>query len=393
MNRSVDLALAIACALATTLIVLLSPFVEPARIGLGLVFVLFLPGYVLVAALYPRKDDLDLVERLALSLGLSIAVVPLIGLGLNYSPWGIRLNPILAFVTLFIVLAAGVAMYRRLMLPSDEAMGIPVNLALSKWPRGRLADRLLGLLLVLALAGLGIGAYFLATSSTGSEEFTEFYVLGPGGKTEGYPRTVDVGDKFTLILGIVNHEGEEASYRLQVTTAGQLAASLDSLHLANNEKWERPLTLTATQPGSNQKVEFVLYKGDSGVPYRTLHLWLDIEGSPPEAVATEAPSDAEAAPSPTATPQSPPPGAPGESPSGSPQTPAPSNLPETLPPAPPPSATTPSGTTYVVQPGDTLIGIATVFGLHFTEIAAANDIANLNLIYAGQTLVMPARGP
>jgi uncharacterized membrane protein len=109
MNRTVDLALAVASALATTLIVLLVPSAEPARIALGLVFVLFLPGYVLVAALYPRKDDLDPVERLALSLGLSIAVVPLIGLALNYSPWGIRLDPILAFLTLFIVLAASVA--------------------------------------------------------------------------------------------------------------------------------------------------------------------------------------------------------------------------------------------------------------------------------------------
>jgi uncharacterized membrane protein len=41
--------------------------------------------------------------------------------------------------------------------------------------------------------------------------------------------------------------------------------------------------LTATQPGSNLKVEFVLYKGDSSVPYRTLHLWLDVKGYPPEA--------------------------------------------------------------------------------------------------------------
>jgi len=393
MNRSTDLALAIAWALATTLIVLLAPFAEPARIGLGLVFVLFLPGYVLVAALYPRRDDLDLVERLALSLGLSIAVVPLIGLGLNYSPWGIRLNPILAFLTLFIVLAASVAMYRRLMLPSAEAMGIPVNLALPKWPRVRMADRFLGLLLVLALAGLGVGAYFLATSSTGSEEFTEFYVLGPGGKAEGYPRAVDAGDKFTLILGVVNHEGEEASYRVQATIAGRLAASLDSLHLANKEKWERPLTLTATQPGSNQKVEFVLYKGDNDVPYRTLHLWLDVEGSPPEAAVTEAPSHEEAAPSPTPTPESPPPGAPPEPPSASPEPPAPSHLPETPPPGPPSPPATPSGSTYVVQWGDTLIGIATVFGLHFAEIAAANDIPNPNLIYAGQTLVIPERGP
>jgi uncharacterized membrane protein len=382
MTRSIDLALAVAWALATTLVVLLAPFVEPVRIGLGLVFVLFLPGYVLVAALYPRKDDLDLVERLALSLGLSIAIVPLIGLGLNYSPWGIRLNPILAFVTLFIVLAAGVATYRRLILPSDEAMRIPVNLALPKWPRVRLADRLLGLLLVLALAGLGVGAYFLATSSTGSEEFTEFYVLGPGGKAEEYPREVDVGDIFTLILGVVNHEGEEASYRVQATIAGRLAASFGGLQLANKERWGSPLVLIATQPGNNQKVEFVLYKGEDDVPYRTLHLWLDVEGYPKEA-----------SPSPTPSPESPPASAPAESPSASPQTPAPTALPEALPPGPLSSPTTPSSPTYVVQSGDTLIGIGTVFDLHFTEIAAANDIADPNLIYTGQTLVIPGRGP
>jgi uncharacterized membrane protein/LysM repeat protein len=393
MTRSIDLALAIAWALATTLIVLLAPFAEPARIGLGLVFILFLPGYVLVAALYPRRDDLDLVERLALSLGLSIAVVPLIGLGLNYSPWGIRLNPILAFLTLFIFLAAGVAMYRRLTLPSAEAMGIPVNLALSKWPRVRMADRLLGLLLVLALAGLGVGAYFLATSSGGSEEFTEFYVLGPGGKAEGYPTTVDVGDKFTLILGIVNHEGKEADYRVQATIGGRLAASLDSLHLANKEEWEEPLTLTASQPGSDQKVEFVLYKGEDNVPYRTLHLWLDVERSPAEPVATEAPSPEQATPSATATPESPLPGAPAQSPSAIPQTPAPTALPEALPPGPLPSPTTPSSPSYVVQPGDTLIDIAAVFGLAYTEIAAANAIANPDLIYAGQTIVIPGTGP
>jgi len=278
-----DIVVAVGLTLATTLIALLAPSVGPARIGLSLAFVLFLPGYVLVAALYPRKGDLELVERLALSLGLSIAVVPLIGLGLNYSPWGIRLNPTLAFVTLFIVLAAGVAAYRRLTLPSDEAMGIPLNLALPKWSRVRLADRLLWPLLVLALVGLGVGTYFLASSSTGSEELTQFYVLGPSGKAEEYPRTVDVGDKFTLILGVVNHEGEEASYQVQAKMAGRLVVSLGSLQLANNEKWERPLVLTATQPGSNLKLEFVLYKGDSDAPYRTLHLWLDVDGQPPEA--------------------------------------------------------------------------------------------------------------
>jgi uncharacterized membrane protein len=368
MNRGIDLAVAVACALATTLVVLLVPFAEPARIALGLVFVLFLPGYVLAAALYPGKDDLDLLERLALSLGLSIAVVPLIGLGLNYSPWGIRVNPVLAFVTLFIVLTAGVAMYRRLMLPPGEAMGIPVNFAFPKWHRLGMADRFLGLVLVLALAGLGVGAYFLANSSADSDEFTEFYVLGPSGEAEGYPRAVALGDVFTLILGVVNHEGEEADYRVQVTVGGRLAVSLDSLHLANNEKREIPLVLMAAPEGSNQKVQCVLYKGDEGLPYRTLHLWLDIEASPPEAGTTGTPGHQEAAASPTVAFES-------------------------APPAGWPALAARPGLSYVLQPGDTLESIGTLFGLDLTEIAAANDIADPDSIYAGQTLVIPGGAP
>ena len=61
---------------------------------LGLILILFIPGYSLIAALFPRKMDLDGIERAALSFGLSVAVTPLIGLALNYTPWGIKLSPI-----------------------------------------------------------------------------------------------------------------------------------------------------------------------------------------------------------------------------------------------------------------------------------------------------------
>ena len=61
-----------------------------ARIVLGLPFVLFFPGYVLNLALFPRKEGMGGIERAALSFGLSIAAIPLIGLTLNYTPWGIR---------------------------------------------------------------------------------------------------------------------------------------------------------------------------------------------------------------------------------------------------------------------------------------------------------------
>jgi hypothetical protein len=79
------------------------------RYVFGGLVILFLPGYSLIQFLYAKKKELDELTRLALSIGLSLAIVPLIGLALNYTPFGIRLIPVaisLAFFTiLFLVLA------------------------------------------------------------------------------------------------------------------------------------------------------------------------------------------------------------------------------------------------------------------------------------------------
>ena len=44
---------------------------------IGLPLVLFIPGYALSYAFFPKKKDIDLTERIALSFGLSIATIPL----------------------------------------------------------------------------------------------------------------------------------------------------------------------------------------------------------------------------------------------------------------------------------------------------------------------------
>ena len=70
--------------------VLLSIF----RAALGLVFLLFTTGFSLTTLLFPSDNDLDHIERVALSFGLSLAVAIIIGLILNYT-WEIALFPIL----------------------------------------------------------------------------------------------------------------------------------------------------------------------------------------------------------------------------------------------------------------------------------------------------------
>ena len=93
------------------------------RIILGIPFVLFFPGYTLIAALFPRKDSMENVQRLALSFGMSIAVVLLIGLILNYTPWGITLESVLGSTAAFIIIISIVSWVRRMGLPE----GLPIR--------------------------------------------------------------------------------------------------------------------------------------------------------------------------------------------------------------------------------------------------------------------------
>lgn len=80
---------------------------------LGSLFVLYLPGNMLIHFLFPRKESLSCLERFLLSVGLSLAVIPLVGLILNYLPWGIRFAPITISLTIFVVLFAFFALTRR----------------------------------------------------------------------------------------------------------------------------------------------------------------------------------------------------------------------------------------------------------------------------------------
>ncbi|MEQ8198390.1 MAG: LysM peptidoglycan-binding domain-containing protein [Clostridiaceae bacterium] len=65
----------------------------------------------------------------------------------------------------------------------------------------------------------------------------------------------------------------------------------------------------------------------------------------------------------------------------------------TTTPAPNPTPTptpTPSATTYVVKAGDTLYAIARAYGVTIQQIVDANGISNPNLIYVNQVLRIPA---
>lgn len=273
--RFLDDLLAIGAATVVLLVTIVLLPESPIRVALGLPFVLFFPGYTLIAALYPRKDDLDGVERLALSLGLSLAVVPLIGLILNYLPWGIRLTPIIVSLTLFTLVCSGLAARNRSRPSSSERVPADVRPVLRglrrlPWPTLLVSAAVIAVVLV-----LGFRSGLLGGSRLG-EPFTEFYVLGPGGKAEGYPRDLLPGQEAAVILGVVNHEGGERTYSVDIRAQGATVKTIGPISLANEQKWETKTSFALKRPGERIKVEFLLLTANAPSPYRALHLWLSV---------------------------------------------------------------------------------------------------------------------
>jgi len=252
------------------------------RIVLGLLFILFFPGYTLLSALFPKRGDLGGIERIALSFGLSIAVTPLIGLILNFTPVGISLYPVLISITLFILVTSAVAWYRQWVLSPSERFSVAINVSWPKWGELGNLDKVLYIsLFIVVLAAPGILGYVVAVPKEG-EMFTEFYILGAEGKAENYPKQVTQGEPVELVIGIINHEYEITSYRIDIRIDGDLNKQIRTKPLAHEEKWEDVISFIPQGSGKGRKADFWVYKNDEAKPYFTdpLHLYMNVAEPP-----------------------------------------------------------------------------------------------------------------
>jgi uncharacterized membrane protein len=279
-NYYSDIILIVALTLLSVAFIIIPPLNKSfIRTILGILLVLFIPGYSLIAALFPRWGDLDGIERGALSFGLSIAVTPLIGLALNYTPWGIRLDPILISLTIFTMAMCLIAYFRRRMLPDEEKYFVPLG-EFSKQIKGSFesesrTEKILSIILIISIIlAISTTVYIIVKPKQG-EKFTEFYILGPGGKASDYPTSLTNGQKGEVIMGVVNHEYATTDYKILVKVKNYTLHN-QTLTLKNGEKKEIPFNFTAGNSG-NKKMQFLLYKlPDQKTAYRSLHLWLNI---------------------------------------------------------------------------------------------------------------------
>jgi uncharacterized membrane protein len=285
--RSWDLGAIIVFSLLLALFIFLVPD-NVGRIVLGLPFILFFPGYVLIGTLFPEKAALDLIERIALSFGVSIALVPLIGFGLNYTPFGIRLEPILVSLILFNVAFCALALWRRSTSLDPYLPFEPKKLyasAKGQFNAEGKVDKALTVILVIAILSSVVALVYVVAFPREGESFTEFYVLGTDGTASGYPHNLTVNQSAPVIIGIANHEHRTVNYTVEVWLSNITYA--DNSTLVNNlyfvesfshtldhinaniegnwtKQWETTYNISVPVSGE-YKVWFVLLK--DGTPY------------------------------------------------------------------------------------------------------------------------------
>lgn len=289
------------------------------RTALALPLVIAFPGYVILAVLFPETsiddaaDDgghlatIDSVERAALSVAVSAAVVPLVAFGLNYTALGIALEPLSVAVGGLVVGLAFLGLSRRLARSPAERYEAPLlawtaaattrfvgssrDSLRTRNPLEPTTDtrRLLNVLFVVSLLTFaGTVGYAAVTPPGDGEAFTELYLLqqtDDGEYTsEDLPQQFSTGESRQLFVGVGNHEGVAMPYTVVVTLDGEEVDRVSG-EVPAGETRRFETAIQPSQSGENVRLSVLLYRGD--VPanptpenaYRDVHLWVSVGGS------------------------------------------------------------------------------------------------------------------
>jgi len=94
------------------------------RYVFSFLFIAILPGYCLVTVLFSKKNKLELVEEVVLSVALSFGIAGLVGLILGLSPIGINFTSITISLTVIVSVLSFVAFLmknREIQYPKVES--------------------------------------------------------------------------------------------------------------------------------------------------------------------------------------------------------------------------------------------------------------------------------
>lgn len=297
----VDLvAVVLATLLADAVVLAVGP--SPLRLVAGLVLLCFLPGYAVVASLYPRAGTnvggtgISTGERLALSFGASVAMAPLFGLVLWQTGLWVSPLSLTVAVSLVVVVAAVVATVRRLLVPPPRRF----TLSLDRWAgavRDALfrstpgSERALNVVLAVSVLVAASSLGYALVSPQGGEEYTNVALLTENDAGElvasGYP-SFAAGESGELVLQVENHENARTTYTVVVrveevgpdgaTVTG--AEELRRFDVAVRDGRTRTVRHEVAPTTTGDRLAYYVYRGDAPADpgassaYRHLYVWV-----------------------------------------------------------------------------------------------------------------------
>ncbi|GAA0230251.1 DUF1616 domain-containing protein [Haladaptatus pallidirubidus] len=272
----------------------------PLAVALGLPVALFAPGYAVVSLLFPgtgpshrsaqsfpsrlRREGITVGERLALSFGVSLSLLPLFGLALALAGFSFTLFTVLFGLVSLTLVTTVFAAIRRLTLPADDRFSISIRGGLSRLSTALFdsetgTDVALNLVLALSVvvALSAVGYAFVAPQD--GEQFSRLSLLTQteDGEfvAENYPESFTPGETQPVYVSVTNHEEERVEYtvvaelqRVEQRPGGS-ARILEQQELERfdqrvsaGESWRTQHDIAPTMAGDNLRVVYLLYKGD-----------------------------------------------------------------------------------------------------------------------------------
>jgi uncharacterized membrane protein len=296
-----DLVIVIGWAALTVSVLILLPRFIWLRTIFSIPFLLFLPGYILVSAFWPKgcekkqevREGISVLERLALSFGLSVAIIAVIVLGLNFTPWGIRLYPIMGAICCFIVVFAFVALFKRMKIPKNERFSVDVPIMMPNINDWTLLDKVLSVGIVIVIIAAFSVLYYVAVTPAEGVKFTQLYILNDNEIADNYPTTLTIGENATVRVGVICNEWRTVNYTVVagIENATQIIYYDDWSHtftltndtgigryisLDHENKFEQDFNVRFNEPG-RYKLMWQLYM-DGKETDREVHLWVDVRG-------------------------------------------------------------------------------------------------------------------
>ena len=253
------------------------------RVPLGFLFIFFVPGYALTAALFPRGETIgsrtpeglvpSALERVVLSVGLSLALVPLVSLGLTLvsQPIGPR-SVLLSLGTLTIAVLI-VAAVRRLRTLPRERFSVSPQRTLGRTIQYSTANVLnVVLVIAIALAVVGIGAAIVDSGE--GDSYSELSLLSDGEDgpvADDYSTALTTETSEPFHVEVANNEHRDVEYTVvvlleELDLGGDVVErdELDrfSVELAHGERVVNEHEVEPTMTGEDLRLSYLLYIDD-----------------------------------------------------------------------------------------------------------------------------------